>query len=504
MPKQLELQKRNLSTWFSWFVMIISPFILLLILSAIVGKNIFDSFPVWSDELDYWRSLYSWDAVGFNKGYSGMFEVIPEHGTLGVHGFNSIMLYGPFVKIFGLSLNTIIVANASWISLSALAFCLILKPKASTSWLMTALLCGYVPIILYAPTSMTEWFNYALFIFYLTFLISYAKNRKWYWLTLLLITVSFGCLYRIPLFVLFFPAIYIFSHGRKIWKTILFTLLCGVIAVACYLFSSAFTAPYIQGFLYHWLRAETLQNFIQIFLSHAKSNLISYFILSFTNYTPIETSLRVVYMLTMLLSLVLSFFTYNRKEKKVVRRFSIEYLGAFLLLFVAFTIIVTLYETNDWSDFRTLSPYLFFVYAYFIAKRVFALPTVGFVGMLVMIMLLSATSPVGFMRDEARFVRRDYSRQLAKLISLIPYVEDAEDPFVNTVRVDIDYLQMHEQLHPGIGLQYGHLSTDTITKSQWLLTDHLKCVVYGYEKVLHFKNIYLYQKQPILEENNTK
>lgn len=68
----------------SYGLMVLSPFLLLGVLSLILGRSALDSWPVWTDELDYWRSLQNWNAVGFATGYSGLSEIVPEAGTLSV------------------------------------------------------------------------------------------------------------------------------------------------------------------------------------------------------------------------------------------------------------------------------------------------------------------------------------------------------------------------------------------------------------------------------------
>ena len=140
----------------SYGLMVLSPFLLLGVLSLILGRSALDSWPVWTDELDYWRSLQNWNAVGFATGYSGLSEIVPEAGTLSVHGLTAIVFYGWFVKLFGLSHSTIVLCNALWVSLGALLFCLLLKPKPLTCVYISVLLATYAPVVLYAFTSMTQ------------------------------------------------------------------------------------------------------------------------------------------------------------------------------------------------------------------------------------------------------------------------------------------------------------------------------------------------------------
>ena len=66
--------RRRTATLLGWGLLIASPFLLLAAISLVTGHNAFATYPVWSDELDYWRNLFTWDAVGLRTGYNGMLE----------------------------------------------------------------------------------------------------------------------------------------------------------------------------------------------------------------------------------------------------------------------------------------------------------------------------------------------------------------------------------------------------------------------------------------------
>ena len=77
--------RRRTATLLGWGLLIASPFLLLAAISLAIGRNAFATYPVWSDELDYWRNLFTWDAVGFHTGYNGMLEEFARVGTLGAN-----------------------------------------------------------------------------------------------------------------------------------------------------------------------------------------------------------------------------------------------------------------------------------------------------------------------------------------------------------------------------------------------------------------------------------
>ncbi len=478
--QELEHKKR-VWTIAAWAVMVLAPWIQLAAFSLAVGQNAFSAYPTWTDELDYWRALFSWLQVGFHKGYSGIGEYAPALGSLSVHGLTPIMLYGGFCKVFGLGYNSIVLCNALWISAAALTFCLLLRPKASVALAISGLFAAYVPAVLYAASSMTELFNYALLLLYLAFGLRYVQKKEKWAMVLCWVTVAFGCLYRITYLVLFIPLVWGLGDQRLSVKTLLWGLLALLISGAVYGAGALITAPYPNGFLYNWLRVDELRTFIQMFLSHAKSNLIDYFVRPTGNY--IEEGLRWVYCPMMLLLLLGAFVRFDTKEKKLKTGFQAELFGCFLMLFLPFALVVMIYETNDWSDFRTLAPFLWGV-AVFLAIRgrrvLFGLAGAGFAALLIYLCFIP---PVGILNDIYRYEKPAYSEAVHQACQAIEYDADAVNPFTNTARADLAGLQVMEEVHPGIGLMYGWFTPDNTGKSHWILTDHLKIVVEGYRPV---------------------
>lgn len=484
--------KEHVITTLSRAFMIFSPFILLLIVSMIIRHNAFDSFPVWSDEIDYWRALLSWDAVGYHKGYSGLFEILPAAGTLGVRGFTPILLYGWFVKLFGLTYSTIMTCNAVWISIAALVFCLLHKPKPAVSLFFGAFIIAYVPIVLYCVTSMTELFNYALMLFYITFLYSYHHTRSPWMLLLSCLVSVIGCMYRLPYFLLFIPIVLAFSNYKWGLKMILSFLAAMLIAFGSCFVAAVFTAPNIAGFPYQLTQAPSLDILLQMLLGHTKSNLIDYFV---KPCTTMETAFRILYFAVMGLCLLGTFIQLEKTPRAYKPRlaFSREMLWCFLFLFAAFSFVVIFFETNDWRDYRILAPFLWMVIGYRIVRQRFVIPSVALLLSLGALAVLLTIEPVGAYNDATRFEREALNENITAAAASITYDPNAADPLTNTVRIDLPSLQAAEELHPGLGLQYGWCTTETTGKSNWIFTDVLKCVVNGYEPVTSLPNAKVYK-----------
>ena len=176
-------------------------------------------------------------------------------------------------------------------------------------------------------------------------------------------------------------------------------------------------------------------------------------------------------------------------------------MGCFLVLMAAFSLIVVLYETNDWSDFRTLSPFLWLTLAYLITAGRMAVPRVAAAGMAVTLAVMLALPPTGMFAEPEHFEKPEYSEDLAKTIAeyLVPD-PDAQNPLTNTLRLDVNTLQAMEQIPPEFGLQYGWFTTESTGKSRWILTDHLKCAVNGYERLTDMGGYKVYRLIESYEE----
>lgn len=475
--------KRRALTLVAWATLITAPFLQFILIFLVTGKNGMATYPVWSDEMDYWRNLFVWLEVGFSSGYNGIGEFPPVTGTLSVHGLTPLLLYGGMAKVFGLTYHSIAIYNAVWVSVAALVFCLLVRPKALHALLLATLLILFMPSLLYAPTSMTEQFNYALLLLYLAFLLRHQRTESRTPLWLCWATVVFACLYRISYLVLFIPLVWIAS-GRRFGKKLGLNVLVAVmLSAASYWIGASITAPFPSGFLYNWVRIDDVRTFIQMFLSHAKGNLYDYF-LRYTD-SPLEDVLRVVYCGLMGLCMLLSFVRIGKREGRIRLNAGVDWtvFGCFLMLLLPFGIVVALYETNDWSDFRTLAPFLWGTSVALVMQNRKFLSGVSLAGTVWMLILLLSISPVGAYVDEYRFERQPSSQHVKDVCAQIIYDPDAQDPFANTIRTDLSTLDVLTEVDPHMGLLYGWFTQENTGKSRWILTDHLKIVLTGYQYV---------------------
>lgn len=493
MERTLSSSKRGALSLLGYAAMVASPFLLLLIVSLAMGQNVFSVYPVWGDELDFWRGLHSWNEMGLHTGYYGMLENIAPVGTLGISGVGPLLIYGWFVKLFGMTNATIVLCNAVWVSLAALVFCAVRRPRPAVSFTLAFFMLCYAPMVLYCATSMTECFNYALMLLYLTFLLAYQEQRKPWMLALCCLTVIFGCLYRPIYALLFLPIILFFSRYRFGVRMVSSGLLALLLASACAYAAQLCAAPDAQGYVYHLLRAPDAQTFLHMLLSHTKANLADYF--TRPTHSAMQTAFRYFYCGTTLLCLAGAFLRVGRREGRPVLKAGYHgpLFSCFCLLAAAFASTMLFYRVNDWQDFRRLAPFLFLVIAYLIARERFVIPCATLAACVVTLALLIAR-PEGVFADAGRFTPPETPESLPEVIAAIAYDPESEDPFENTIRTDVMSYALAEGLHPGLGIQSGWMSAETIGKSRWILTDQLKCPLNDYENVLDTGDYKLYRR----------
>lgn len=506
--KTMDVKRRAL-TIAAWALLTASPFLLLGILSLVIGQNAFQSNPVWTDELDYWRSVYSWLHVGAGAGYSGIGELTAKMGNLSVHGLSPIVLYAWFGALFGWGYSGVLWANSVLVAAGSLVFCLLNKPKAGLALLMTLALMLYAPVVLYCATSMTEMANYGLLLFYLAFLLRLWHVRKpargllpealpftrgLPSMLLCTLAVIISCAYRITYVGLWIPLVIVACDARWSGKTLLWSLWALLVSIFVYYVTALTASPFASGFLYNFLRSDSLTLAFRMFLSHAKANLIDYFVRA--PGSQMEALQRMLYCGVAILTLVGTLIRVEKTDGRLRVRVGWSAFSAlgFITLFLPFAIVVCAYETNDWSDYRTLAPFLWLVMAAYLARGRRFIPLCYLAGCVAILTVLFTSSPIGAFRDENRFVSEPFTLETQELCSAVHYDPAATDPFVNTVRTDVFTLETVSLLHPGMGIQTGWFTEDTVGKSGWIITDHLKIPLEGYELVLKNKAGSVYRR----------
>ncbi len=224
---------------------IASPLLIMLILSALAGQNMFLAKPYLNDEVDYWRVMYSVKECGLNFGPTGG---LPGRnapiGPLESHGLGPLAAWLWYALCFPFTESALVIASFVMLTLALLLFYLIVKPSDKQAILMAAFILCFPPLVRYINLSMMEIPCYAAVIVYIALLFRYEKSRSLSCLVLLLLSGLYCSLLRLSNVVLFFPAILIFCDNRWSWK-LLWCLLAYVLGVLLLnSFVNLFIAPY--------------------------------------------------------------------------------------------------------------------------------------------------------------------------------------------------------------------------------------------------------------------
>lgn len=476
--------KSTPATYAAWAFLILSPWLMMGLLSLLLGKNVFTALPVWSDEIALWRSVYSFRNAGLQTGLSGFAEYAAPLGALGVSGPTPLLLYGLFSFLFGLSYHSILLFNLIWISLGALTLCFLLRPRAPVAAFIGASVLCYAPLLLYAATSMTELFNYALWLFYAAFALRYARTKGKPSLVLCCVTAFFACTYR-PFYGFLFILPIVLACGRKIGKIVLWSLAAVAASALACLVQWLLTCPNPTAFLYNWLQAPDFTAFTHMLLGHTKANLLAF--LRGTG-NVMQDTLRIMYVACAAVCSVGAFFGIDRKRRRLYCRFDSPLLCGALLLWLPLLWHLLFAKMGDWSDFRYLAPIAWGCACLLLLQKRWVTPALTLAGGLVMSVILLASPAMGSFADEQRFAPPAYSADISNACREISYDSGATDPYANSVRTDLSSIQAASELDARLGIQYGWFSPETLGQSRWLLTDHLKLAVSGYAPVYEGKD----------------
>lgn len=477
-----KILKRFKFTKISFYaIFILSPVVLLLFLSCIYKCNAFIGRPTWSDEVSYWREVFSFSNFGVKTGYFGVQEIIPRIGRFSTHGFFPSLFYFPFAKLLGWGDNGLVISNLLFTIICFFILICFIKPSLEQTFGLILLYLFYPPILLYVATSMTEIVNYGLlslfFVFFYLYYNANDKRSKKLFLVLMIFVGTVCSFYRITYVVLFIlPVIALFEMKSR--KFILLTFLWIFYSGFLYYISSLFTAPYPYGFLYNVMHTGNLKLAIHLILFNTSSNITRLFNIKYGEY--IEIFFRAFYIIAIILYFSLIFFkaTTQRNKKNFLSisfRGKVEkfYLMQFTLLVLPLCIVVLIYDVYGFRDYRVLSPFLWASLLNLILFR----RRVTFLSLMPIFILFFSASlffcPQGFCLSvddiPMRELRYGQSKQcdFSLINEVVKYDETAAEPFENTILVDNFDFAFWSNLHPGIGIEFGGIQDNL--KSKYIL-----------------------------------
>lgn len=339
--------------------LVASPLIIMLMLSLLSGHNMFLSKPVFNDELDYWRLMYSISCQGFDFGSTEhLVGYVAPIGPLGSHGLSPVAAWLWYVLLFPMSDSALVIAGVIMLSAAFALLCLIARPSSREMLLMGLFTLLYPPLVRYINLSMMEMPCYACVIVYMALLWRYEKERRGLMLpsrrTLpLLLLCGFYCtLLRMSNVALFFPAILIFCDNRLSLKLFICLVLYALGTMAFNYCFSLFVAPY-PDVLYNLMQSGSLGELLQGLWLNIRGNIINFLDPGSDN-SPPQAAARYFYLL--LLLLLLGKTLLKRQDGRLSFTWRWDYFGVFISAAGCLALVIMIYFVFDWRDYRTLAP----------------------------------------------------------------------------------------------------------------------------------------------------
>ena len=335
---------------------IASPLLIMLILSALAGQNMFLAKPYLNDEVDYWRVMYSVKECGLNFGPTGG---LPGRnapiGPLESHGLGPLAAWLWYALCFPFTESALVIASFLLLTLSLLLFYLIVKPSTRQAVLMGVFTMLFPPLVRYINLSMMEIPCYASVIVYTAVLYRYEKSRSLPWLVLLLISGLYCSLLRLSNVVLFFPAILIFCGNRWSWKLPLCLAAYALGVLLLNSFVNLFIAPY-PDFVSSLSACSSWKEVVLTLLRNLLGNLRN-MLNPFSDHSLPQAIARYYYLALVLFFLAVSFLKVSASGLRLTWRW--EYVGMLGVAAGCLALVLILYDVFDWRDYRTLSPIAF-------------------------------------------------------------------------------------------------------------------------------------------------
>lgn len=346
----------KVKTYTLYALAMLIPCAYLLLWYIIQGHSFLAAKPYFSDEIGYWRMLFSVDNCGFDFGAGGGFAGYKAPvGPLGSHGLSPVFAWGWYALLFPWRDNSIFAANFIMLTGSIAAYILLLKPDRKTMMLTIALLLIYAPAALYINTAMMEIPCIAAVIVYSALYIRWRKTHgKCVFIAAIAMGVYLGVL-RICYVIVLLPLLWerwdFGADMKTIAKLACYAAGCLLLYKVCALFMT----PYPDGFA-ALLGRTPLAHKPAVLLRHTLSNLKIYFRGCFA--FSAEAAFRWQYLAA------LAYFLYKAAAKGERRRL---YLSFFALYAAMLGANIALYDVFDWRDYRMLSPALIFALLFVIS-----------------------------------------------------------------------------------------------------------------------------------------
>ena len=313
------------------------------------GCDILKSHPTISDELNYWRVMYSFSERGFDFGTGGGFiNYEPEWGHFGCHGLAPFLAWGWYALIASWSWASLVEANFVIFTAAVLIFVLLVHDNTVNMLFSAAVLLCFPYVFLYFCSSMMEIPCAATAVICAGLYIKYRRTEKKGWLCAALAVVVYFTGLRYSHIMLAFPMLWELCDRKLSKKTAVIMLCYAVAALLLFKLYYKFIARYPDWILVA-VENGSFSEKLTVLLQNIGTNLKLYFTLE--EHQTIEFFQRI---LLLVLAPALWLIAARKKDGGL-------YFALGLLAFgtVAFNIVC--YDIGYQKEFRMMGPVLLFI-----------------------------------------------------------------------------------------------------------------------------------------------
>lgn len=337
----------------------ICPFLVLTLKSLLLGVNIFNNHPVWTDELLYWRELFSiggkGTAFGYTEGWLGV-DYAPKLWNLGCHGIAPVLAWGWYAVLFGIRDNSLMIANIVMVAIALGLLGILVRPSWAQTLGLLLLVFTYVPLVSYIQSSMMELPCYAAVIMVIALLLCYERSGTKQSIWGLSLAIMYCSMLRICYAIFFVPMVLLSFKRHHSWRKLVAqtgSVLIGV-GVMRYI-QNLFTSKWPYDFYWKFRNEFGDASNFRIILHNGKYNLMHWL----NPYSDNWQQALQRYFLLFLLLILLVLWLRTRK---------IECFGMLLALGALWVALVALYDVWQWRDYRTDAPVIFGILIWLLLK----------------------------------------------------------------------------------------------------------------------------------------
>lgn len=418
-----------------------------------------DLLPVWVDDVLYWHQAITFSAAGFNGGYYAVSE-IPASAAFthfNTWGPFTPALYGLLARWFGWTLYAIPLVNLLLLTIVLALLLVFVRPGIEQLLLLGAALVVFVPLILYATSSLQEVFQDAVAIalsavFFCLLKIKEYPSRRW--IIAMGVFIAIVSLTRVTWAFLLPPA-FVLAETQLTPRRLLVALLKGSLLLVALLGVYVLTSAPFPG---------VLSNVMTQFRASPQAGLTSLGDNMALNLSRIgqgdDLEIRMRQIIGVLAVACVGCIGIGLARWKKAAPETRTYLKLYsLCLLVLGTIslfVIMIYDMKDWRDFRLFAPPLLLVLTLLILfkRRLLAALVLVVLALQVPYALNIYDIWTGYHLDAPK--RQQFVDWQEPLKTALAYNPDAPNPWCNTVLHSAYYIfgptSVLLAVDPGIGL----------------------------------------------------